>query len=209
VVAAPVSSLFAAVGSYSCGKTTTLRYLAEHYGHGVHEEAHNQVLAVLGRRMDGHPPDQGYTRIDAPGHFCPMCQPVAFCDMVLARQAAIEAAAAPGDFVDHGWLDAVEYCCRNAGLDALPVDPTRPRFAPYALVFLFAVVPGAQQPRWGKPVAQRIAECEAINARLAALYRSHGMTVVEVPADSVERRAARIHDAVQTLRRGPGLDRGG
>lgn len=208
-MAAPVSRLFAAVGSYSCGKTTTLRYLAEHYGHGVHEEAHNQVLAVLGQRMDGHPPDQGFTRIDDPVHFCPMCRPVEFCDMVLARQAAIETAAAPGDFVDHGWLDAVEYGCRNAGLVTLPANPARPRFAPYALVFLFAVVPEAQRSRWGKPVEQRITECEAINRRLAAMYRSHGMTVVEVAADSVERRAARIHAAVEALRRESGLKLGG
>src|SRR5262249_4990869 len=120
VVAQAVSRLFAAVGAFGCGKTTTLRYLAERYGYRLHQEAHNDVLAMLGDRMAGHPPDQGYTPIDDPWHFCPMCRPVAFCDMVLARQAEIERGAVSGDLVEHGWLDAVEYCCRNAGILALP-----------------------------------------------------------------------------------------
>ena len=200
MVAGAVTGLFAAVGAYSCGKTTTLRYLAEHYAYRVHEEAHNDVLAVLGDRMAGHPPDQGFTPIGDPAHFCPMCRPIEFCELVLARQAEIERAAAPGDFVDHGWLDAVEYCCRNAGLDALPPNADRPAFAPYRLVFLFAVVPEAQRARWGKSPTQRVAECQRINRRLATLYRTHGMTVHEIPAAPVAERARRIHALIEAAR---------
>lgn len=192
-----MSGLFAAVGAFDCGKTTTLGYLAEHYGYRVHDEAHNDVLAVLGDRMAGHPPDQGFARVDHPEHFCPMCQPVAFCDLVLARQAEIERRAAPGDFVDHGWLDAVEYCCRNAGIDALPPNPARPAFARYRLVFLFAVMPELQRPRWGKDRAQRATEAELANRRIAALYHQQGMTVHEVPPGTVAARAAHIHALVQ------------
>ena len=194
--------LFAAVGAFGCGKTTTLVHLAQHYGHRVHEEAHNQVLRGLGKRMDGHPPDQGYARIDEPEHFCPVCRPLEFCDLVLERQAEIEAAAHDGDIVDHGWLDAVEYGCRNAGIERLPPG-RRPSFAPYALVFLFAVMPELQRSRWGKTPAERAAECVAINRKLGAMYRAEGMTVIDVPPDTVESRAGLVDAAIRACRMAP------
>lgn len=194
--------LFAAAGAFGCGKTTTLAYLAEHHGHRVHEEAHNQVLRVLGTRMDGHPPDQGYRPIDDPDHFCPVCRPLEFCDLVLARQAEIEAAAGDGDIVDHGWLDAVEYGCRNAGISRLPPG-NRPHFPPYALVFLFATMPALQRPRWGKSAAARAAECIDINGRLGAMYRAAGMSVVDVPPGTVEWRAGLIDAAIRARRMAP------
>ena len=58
-----------------------------------------------------------------------------------------------------------------------------------ALVFLFAVMPELQEPRWGKSREERAAEAERINQRLGALYRAAGFQVIDVGPGTVEERA--------------------
>lgn len=183
--------LYAAVGAFGCGKTTTLVHLARHHGIGIHAEAHNAVIAELGPRTAGHAEQAPWSRIDDPDHLCGICTPAAFGQRVLERQAAIEDAAADGEFVDHGWLDAIDYVAERGGAAAL-ASLRLPSFVPYRRVFLFEVMPELQRARWGKTIEQRIAEAQAANRRLAALYRGHGMDVLSVPAGTVAERAARV-----------------
>jgi len=192
----PPKGLIAAVGARGCGKTTTLAHLAAHHGHRVHDEAHNQVLAELGPRAAGHPEHAPYARVDHPAHFCPMCHPIEFCARVLARQYEIESQARPGDIVDHGWLDAVEYTCRRMGLARLPEYVPVPPFEPYAHVFLFEVMPELQRPRWGLTADQRTDEARDMNAGIAALYEQQGMVVKRVPPGTVCERARFMASAI-------------
>lgn len=174
-------------GAFDCGKTTTLEWLRDHHGVRIHGEAHLRALALLGDRTHGHPPDRGFSRIDDPAHFCPMCRPFEFAELVLAEQRAIEIAAREGDVLERGCLDPIEMLLRTS-------DATEhPRWTPvarYRRVILFDVMPELQRPRWGKPAAQRIAEALAINHRLAQLYRAAGFEVIAIRPGPVEHRAA-------------------
>ncbi|XYH98807.1 ATP-binding protein [Sorangium sp. So ce1128] len=181
--------LFVATGAYACGKTTTLRHLASTRGHRVHGEAHRRVLDELGARTHGHPPDEPFRRIDAPEHVCPMCRKREFAARVLETQRAIEAEAQSGDWLERGYLDPVEYYLRTSGEVEYPWPPGEPAFERYALVFLFAVMPELQAPRWGRSSEERAAEAERINQRLGALYRAAGFEVVDVGPGTVEERA--------------------
>lgn len=183
--------LYAAVGAFGCGKTTTLAWLARHHGVGIHAEAHNAVIAELGSRTLGHPEDAPWARIDDPSHLCGICTPVAFGQRVLERQFAIEQSASEGDFVDHGWLDAIDYVAQRAGAAAL-AQLRVPVFAPYRRVFLFEVMPELQRERWGRSRERRVEEARAANRRLEALYRGHGLDVVSVQSGTVEERAERV-----------------
>ncbi len=185
-------------GAFDCGKTTTLEWLREHHGVRIHSEAHLRALDLLGERKLGHPPGQGFSRIADPDHFCPMCRPVEFAELVLDEQRAIERAAEPGDILERGYLDPIEMLLRNAGDDAQ--IPAWTAIARYTQVFLFAVMPELQRPRWGKPPAQRIAEAVAINERLAQLYRAAGYELIEIPPGPVGERGERL---LEHLRRSP------
>ncbi len=187
--------LYAAVGAFGCGKTTTLAFLARHHGVRCHAEAHNAVIAELGPRTSGHPETDPWSRIDDPAHLCGICTPVAFAQRVLERQWAIEQSASDGDFVDHGWLDAIDYVAQRAGESELS-GLRLPVFAPYRCVFLFEVMPELQRVRWGKSREQRVEEAVAANQRLEGLYREWGMDVVIVPAGTVAERAARVLEAL-------------
>src|SRR5690606_23044577 len=177
-------------GAFDCGKTTTLEWLRDHHGVRIHGEAHLRALSLLGDRTNGHPPDRGFSRIDDPEHFCPLCRPWEFAELVLAEQRAIEIAARDGDVLERGWIDPIEMFLRNVNAND---DAPRPGWTPvarYRRVILFEVMPELQRPRWGKPAAQRIAEALAINERLARLYRAAGFEVRTIPPGPVERRAA-------------------
>ncbi|MCC6558339.1 MAG: ATP-binding protein [Polyangiaceae bacterium] len=181
-------------GAFDCGKTTTLEWLRDRHGLRIHGEAHLRALSLLGDRTRGHPPDRGFSRIDDPAHFCPMCRPFEFAELVLAEQRAIERAAGPGDILERGYLDPIEMLLRNTG-DGAP----RPAWAPvarYARVILFEVMPELQRPRWGKGAARRVAEAAAINERLAGLYRAAGHEPIRIPPGSVEARAARLLEII-------------
>ncbi|WP_438017844.1 ATP-binding protein [Sorangium sp. So ce315] len=182
--------LFVATGAYSCGKTTTLRHLASTRGHRVHGEAHRRVLDELGARTHGHPPDAPFRPIDAPEHVCPLCRKREFAARVLETQKTIEAEARSGDWLERGYLDPVEYYLRTSGEQEYPWPPGEPAFERYALVFLFAVMPELQAPRWGRSREERAAEAERINRRLGAMYRAAGFEVVDVAPGTVEERAA-------------------
>ncbi|WP_437335604.1 ATP/GTP-binding protein [Sorangium sp. So ce394] len=197
--------LFVATGAYSCGKTTTLRHLATTRGYRVHGEAHRRVLDELGARTHGHPPDAPFRPIDAPDHVCPLCRKREFAARVLETQKAIEAEASDGDWLERGYLDPVEYYLRTSGETAYPWPPGEPAFERYALVFLFAVMPALQSPRWGRSSEARAAEAERINQRLGALYRAAGFEVVDVGPGTVEERAellAARRDALEVACRG-------
>lgn len=182
--------LLVATGAYACGKTTTLRHLASTRGHRVHGEAHRRVLDELGARTHGHPPDEPFRPIDAPEHVCPLCRKREFAARVLETQKAIEAEARSGDWLERGYLDPVEYYLRTSGEVEYPWPPGEPAFERYALVFLFAVMPEIQAPRWGRSRGERTEEAERINQRLGAMYRAAGFEVVDVGPGTVEERAA-------------------
>lgn len=177
-------------GAFDCGKTTTLEWLRDHHGLRIHTEAHLTALDRLGDRKLGHPAGQGFTRIDDPGHLCPMCRPFEFAEMVLSEQAAIERAAQPGDILERGWLDPIEMLLRNAGQNG--PQPAWPPIARYVQVIVFEVMPELQRPRWGKPALQRVGEAQAIHERLIRMYRSAGYPVAMIPSGNVETRARRM-----------------
>lgn len=177
-------------GAFDAGKTTTLEWLRDHHGLRIHGEAYLSVLAGLGDRKLGHPPGQGFAKIEDPEHFCPMCRPFEFAELVLAEQAAIERAAEPGDILERGWIDPIEMLLRNTGDDA-----PRPAWIPvarYARVIVFEVMPELQRSRWGKSAEVRVAEAMIINARLIALYRDAGYEPILIPAGSVAARGRRL-----------------
>ncbi|MFV8749373.1 ATP-binding protein [Nannocystaceae bacterium ST9] len=177
-------------GAFDCGKTTTLEWLRDRHGLRIHAEAYLSALASLGDRKLGHPADRGFSPIDDPEHFCPMCRPFEFAKLVLAEQAAVERRATSGDLLERGWIDPIEMLLRNVGEDA-----PRPAWTPvasYVKVIVFAVMPELQRPRWGKSAAQRLAEVVAINQRLEAMYRAAGYEVDVVAPGSVEARATRV-----------------
>jgi predicted ATPase len=187
--------VFVVTGAFDCGKTTTLEWLRDHHGVRIHGEAHLAALERLGDRKLGHAPGQGFTPIVDPEHFCPMCRPREFAELVLAEQAAIETAAEPGDILERGFLDPIEMLMRNAADDV-----RRPQWiaiARYVRVILFEVMPELQRPRWGKCAATRVAEALAIQARLASLYRDAGYHLVSIPPGSVEARGARLLEIVR------------
>src|SRR6185369_14105762 len=180
--------LYVVTGAYSCGKTTTMKYLAATHGFGIHSEAHQRVLDDFGDRTRGHPPDEPFQPVNDPDHFCPMCRPLEFAELVLLKQADIEAGAADGDFLERGYLDPIEYYLRNTGSTVYPWGSNPPRFAHYRAVFLFAVLPEIQKPRWGKTREQRIAEAKMINERLLGLYRNAGFHCHIIEPGTVEER---------------------
>jgi predicted ATPase len=177
-------------GAFDCGKTTTLEWLREHHGVRIHDEAHLRALALLGARTAGHSPDRGFSPIDDPAHFCPLCRPWEFAELVLAEQRAIELSAREGDVLERGWLDPIEMLLRNTNASDDAPQPNWTPVARYRRVILFEVMPELQRPRWGKPAAQRVAEALAINQRLARLYQAAGFDVLAIPPGPVERRAA-------------------
>jgi predicted ATPase len=177
-------------GAFDVGKTTTLEWLRDHHGLRIHGEAYLTALAKLGARKLGHPPEQGFTPIADPEHFCPMCRPFEFAELVLAEQAAIERCAEPGDILERGWIDPIEMLLRNTGDDA-----PRPAWTPvarYVRVIVFEVMPELQRPRWGKSTAERVTEAEAINQRLAKFYRDAGYDPIAIPPGTVELRAQHV-----------------
>ena len=122
-------ALIVATGAFDCGKTTTLEWLREHHGLRIHTEAHRLVLRRIATRSGGHPPERGFTRIEDPDHFCPMCRPLEFCELVLAEQRALEQRAREGDLLERGYLDPLEMFDRTRRPGQLapswdPVDVT-------------------------------------------------------------------------------------
>ena len=201
------ASVFVATGAFSVGKSTTLRWLQEHRGAAVHAEAHPQVVASLGERSKGHPPDRPFRRIEDPAHFCPLCRPREFCDRVIALQRAIERNASPGDLLERGIFDPIEFYLRHTGAPASALDPGgagsrsideqwRP-VADYSRILLFEVVPEVQRPKWGKSAEERIAEAHAVEARLERIYSARGYDVVRIPPGNVAERAERISGIIK------------
>ncbi|WP_437976170.1 ATP-binding protein [Sorangium sp. So ce295] len=193
--------LFVATGAYSCGKTTTLRHLASTRGYRIHGEAHRRVLDELGARTHGHAPDAPFRPIDTPEHLCPMCRKREFAALVLETQKAIEVDAREGDWLERGYLDPVEYYLRTSGEAEYPWREGEPAFERYALVFLFAVMPELQEPRWGKSREARAADAERINQRLGALYRAAGFEVIDVGPGTVEERAELLASRARLIER--------
>lgn len=183
-----------ATGAFDCGKTTTLEWLREHHGLRIHVEAHRLALQRIAARSGGHPPDRGFTPIDDPAHFCPMCRPEAFCELVLAEQRASEARAEDGDLLERGYLDPIEMLERTT--DGRAPRPAWTPLARYRVVLLFELMPALQRPRWGKSVATRIDEAAAINARLARLYAQAGFRVARISPGSVPERAEQVRAAI-------------
>lgn len=177
-------------GAFDCGKTTTLEWLRDHHGLRIHGEAHSTALACLGDRKLGHPAGEGFTRIEDPEHFCPMCRPLEFAELVLAEQAAIERIAEAGDILERGWIDPIEMLLRNTGHDAR--RPAWIDVARYVRVIVFEVMPELQRPRWGKSAAVRVQEALAINTRLMTLYRDAGHVPITIPPGTVEARGRRV-----------------
>jgi predicted ATPase len=185
-------AVFVATGAFDCGKTTTLEWLREHHGIRIHAEAHVCVLARLGERTAGHPPGEPFSQISNPDHFCPMCRPWEFAEMVLDEQRNIELAALPGDVLERGFVDPIEMLLRRT---SAPDDAPRPAWRPiarYLRVLSFDVMPQLQRPRWGQTADQRVEQARAINLRLDRMYRAAGCEVVHIDAGSVEARAAQV-----------------
>jgi predicted ATPase len=185
-------AVFVATGAFDCGKTTTLEWLREHHGIRIHAEAHVCVLGRLAERTAGHPPGEPFSQISDPDHFCPMCRPWEFAEMVLDEQRNIELAALPGDVLERGFVDPIEMLLRRT---SAPDDAPRPAWRPiarYLRVLSFDVMPQLQRPRWGQTADQRVEQARAINLRLDRMYRAAGCEVVHIDAGSVEARAAQV-----------------
>ena len=187
----PKVTVFVATGAWDTGKTTTLRALSEVSGIRVHDEAHNRVLRRLGVRTHGHAPDEPLSYIDSPEHLCPVCTPGAFAERVLAEQARIEEAALPGEFLERGYLDPLEYMKHHAPRVERVPAAWRPRVH-YGAVFLFALLPDVQRSRWGKTIGHREREARRINIALEEAYQAAGHQVVRVPAGTVAERVKRL-----------------
>lgn len=184
-----MTDVFIATGAYACGKTTTLEWLREQHGVRIHAEAHQLALARLGERTAGHPPEAEFRPIEDANHFCPMCRPWEFAELVLDEQRNIELAAQSGDLLERGYVDPIEMLLRRTN------DAKRPIWQPiarYLRVLSFDVMPELQAPRWGKSAEQRVREAIAINERLDRMYRAAGFEVVRIEAGSVEARAAQV-----------------
>jgi predicted ATPase len=190
-----MTEVFVATGAFDCGKTTTLEWLREHHGVRIHAEAHLRALARLGQRTAGHPPGQPFSAISQaidPNHFCPMCRPWDFAQLVLDEQRSIELSAQPGDLLERGFVDPIELLLRRTDApDDAPTPPWQP-IARYMRILSFDVMPQLQSPRWGKSAAQRALDAIAINERLDRMYRAAGCEVVHIRAGSVEDRAAQV-----------------
>jgi predicted ATPase len=187
-----MTEVFVATGAFDCGKTTTLEWLHDHHGVRIHAEAHLRALARLGERRAGHLPGQPFSAISHPDHFCPMCRPWEFTQLVLDEQRSIELSAQPGDLLERGFVDPIEMLLRRT--DA-PDDAPRPAWQPiarYVRVLSFDVMPQLQSPRWGRSAQQRTRDAIAINERLDRMYRAAGCEVVHIRAGSIEARAAQV-----------------
>jgi predicted ATPase len=191
--------LFIFTGAYDCGKTTTMRYLADHFGYRIHPEAHGLILKQWGNRMNGHPDNQPYAPVRDPDHFCPMCNPLEFTQMTLEKQREIETNAHNGDLLERGFVDIFDYYQQKTGKPAIPENLQWKSTATYAGVFLLEPIPEAQQPRWGKSRAERLAEVIDINQQLKDYYRQAGYEVVPIEAAPVQSRAEKIHHWIERL----------
>ena len=185
--------VFIVTGASGCGKTTTLEFLRSAWGYRFHHEAHLQVIADLGKKAEGHPLTSRFKRIEEEGHFCPMCNPMGFANLVLKKQLEIESEVEDGDLIERGYVDAMEYCRRNSRREGCEFKYGKEAFSLYAEVFLMDVVPAVQKAKWGKSKEERIREGYAINQRLKESYEQEGFPVFVVPPGSVEERARLIH----------------
>ncbi|MDP2908190.1 MAG: hypothetical protein Q8N77_00105, partial [Nanoarchaeota archaeon] len=75
------------------------------------------------------------------------------------------------------------------------------KFADYAYVFLFDVMPSLQVPKWGKSLEERLEEAKEINKTLFGMYSNKGYDIFVVPAGSVQERAKTVHEKVLMLNR--------
>ncbi len=194
--------LFVATGAFDTGKTATLDHLSERYGIRVYDEVYLEVLRELGERTLGHPADRPFERLESAAHFCPLCRPGPFRDRVLRKQQALEARCPPYALLERGYVDPWEMFTRNTGAPPrIPVHE-KARYADYATVFLFEVMPELQRPRWGKPAARRVEEALRITHRLRRLYREQGFAVLAVPPGTIADRAVLIAESIQDPRSG-------
>jgi predicted ATPase len=184
--------LAVATGAWSTGKSTTLARVAEVSSVRVHPEAYRQVLEQLGPKREGHPPDRPFSRVDAPDHLCPMCEPRAFAALVLARQRELERGAHCGDLLERSVIDSVELFERTCGADRAALAVPEAQGTVYGPVLLFEVMPELQRPRWGKTAARRLEEAREVSARLEGAYRAAGYDPVTISAGTVDDRALAV-----------------
>jgi len=194
-----VKTVFVATGAYRAGKSTTLGHLAEAHGLLVADEAHTRILDDLGERRMGHDRHAPFASITDDAHFCPMCRPEAFSDLVVAEQRRIEAAAGPGTILDRGMIDPLEMRARRTGEDLRALISVTPPDVRYASVFVFDVMPGLMTPRWGRSEAERVEQAHSIRARLENAYREAGHRVVRVPPGTLAERAAVVLEHIERV----------
>ncbi len=190
-----MKSLYVLTSAFDCGKTTTLRHLAEAYGYRTHQEAHRLALTALGDRKEGHPMDRPFRKINDEQHFCPWCKPIEFAQLVLETQRSIENRARDGDLLERGFVDPLEYYERNTGMESAwrwtPVSQ-------YQFVFVLDVMPDLQRPKWGKSKHARVMLARQINHRLTEMYETRGFSIVRVRPEDVAGRALFIHRIIQS-----------
>jgi predicted ATPase len=189
--------IYIVTGAFSCGKTTTLQCLQKLFDYTIFREAHLLVLDELGVRADGHPIDHPITPITNSEHFCPMCNPLEFAQMVLKKQQYTESIAPDGSLIERGFIDPVEYFLRNTGFEAFPDQTLKEKFHPYEKVFLFDVIPDVQVAKWGKSREERIELAYHINDRLYRMYKQKGFNVYFIEKASVEKRARSVHEIIR------------